>query len=44
MKKVTYLKQLFEAYNSGRISVESYEAGLMNIETFCEEEEEETEE
>lgn len=40
MKMENYLKQLFEAYNEGRISEDAYDAGLMNASNFCDEEEE----
>ena len=39
MKRSEYLKALFEAYNEGRISAEAYDAGLMNIDEFCYEDE-----
>ncbi len=41
MTRSEYLKELFNAYNEGRISVEAYDAGLMNVDCFCEDEEDE---
>lgn len=42
MVKSEYLKQLFKLYNSGEISEEVYDAGVMNADIFCDEESEET--
>ena len=42
MVKSEYLKQLFKLYNSGEISEEAYDAGVMNADIFCDEESEET--
>lgn len=44
MNTDNYLKNLFNAFNEGRISAEAYDAALLNIDIFCEEEEEEEEE
>lgn len=40
MVKSEYLKQLFKLYNSGEISEEAYDAGVINADIFCEEEDE----
>lgn len=40
MKKSEYLDRAFEAYNSGRIDADTYDAMLMNAEEFTDEEEE----
>lgn len=42
MVKSEYLKQLFKLYNSGEISKEVYDAGVINADIFCEEESEQT--
>lgn len=42
MVKSEYLKQLFKLYNSGEISKEAYDAGVINADIFCDEESEET--
>ena len=42
MLKSEYLKQLFKLYNSGEISKEAYDAGVMNADIFCDEESEES--
>lgn len=39
MKRSEYLENLFKAYNEGKISVEAYDAGIQNIDIFCEEDE-----
>ena len=44
MKKSDYLKSLEDALANGRISVEAYDAGIMNLEVFCEEDDEEDDE
>ena len=41
MTKSEYLKQLFKLYNSGEISEEAYDAGVINADIFCDEESEE---
>lgn len=41
MTKSEYLKQLFKLYNSGEISEEAYDAGVINADIFCNEESEE---
>ena len=41
MKRKEYLQNLFQAYNEGKISIDAYDAGLMNIDDFCEPEEDE---
>ena len=33
-----YLRQLFDAYNEGRISAEAYDIAVMNADKFCSEE------
>ena len=38
MKRAEYLKSLFDALNEGRISQDAYEAGLMNMDDFCDDE------
>lgn len=40
MKRSEYLMELAKAYNEGRISEEAYDAALMNISAFCDEEDE----
>lgn len=40
IKRSEYLKQAQEAYDSGRVSEEVYDAMLMNADEFCEDEEE----
>lgn len=39
MKMFEYLEQAFDAYNSGKIDADTYDAMLMNAETFVDEEE-----
>ena len=43
MSRAEYLKRLEDAYSAGRISAEAYDAGIMNADAFCDEEEEEEE-
>ena len=43
MKRSTYLENLTKAYNEGKISAEAYDAGLMNIDVFCDSEDDEDE-
>lgn len=40
MKRNEYLERAFEAYNSGKISEEAYDAMIMNADAFCDDEEE----
>lgn len=40
MTRAEYLKSLFEAWRAGKISDEAYDAGLLNIDAFSEDEEE----
>ena len=35
MKRSEYLKSAFEAFNSGLISAEAYDATIKNIDDFC---------
>ena len=37
-----YLEDAFKKYNEGKISEEAYDAILMNIDNFCEEDEDES--
>lgn len=39
MKRSDYMKKAFDAYNSGRVSAEAYDAMLMNADIFCEDDE-----
>lgn len=41
MSRNEYLARAFEAYNSGRVSAEVYDAMLMNADAFCDDDEEE---
>ena len=41
MKRSEYFEKAFEAYNSGRVSEEVYDAMLMQADAFCEDDEEE---
>ena len=41
MKRNEYLESAFEAYNSGKISEEAYDAMVMNADAFCDDKEEE---
>ena len=36
MKRSEYLEGAFEAYNSGRVSEEVYDAMIMQADAFCE--------
>jgi hypothetical protein len=40
MKRSEYLRRAAEAYDSGRISAEVYDAMLMNADNFCDDDEE----
>lgn len=35
MTRDEYLENLFNAWNEGRISDEAYDAGVSNIDAFC---------
>ncbi len=37
MTKSEYLEQTFEAYNNGKIDADTYDAMVMNVDTFCDE-------
>ena len=39
MKRSEYLEKAFEAYNSGKVSEEAYDAMIMNADVFCDDEE-----
>lgn len=39
MSRNEYLERAFEAYNSGRVSAEAYDAMIMNADVFCDDEE-----
>ena len=39
MKRSEYLEKAFEAYSSGKVSEEAYDAMIMNADVFCEDEE-----
>jgi len=39
VKKKDYLSMLFDLFNSGEISEEAYDAGVMNADEFCDDEE-----
>lgn len=41
MKKSEYLDRAFEAFNSGKIDEDTYDAMLLNAEAFTDEDEEE---
>lgn len=41
MNRAEYMKRLEEAYAAGRISEEAYDAGIMNADIFCDDDEEE---
>ena len=43
MKRREYLSDAFNKYNEGKISAEVYDAIIMNINEFCEDETEEEE-
>ena len=40
MSRTEYMKRLEDAYHSGRISAEAYDAGVMNADVFCDDEDE----
>lgn len=42
MKRSEYMKKVFDAYNEGRIDAETYDAMIMNMDDFCDEEEDES--
>lgn len=37
MTKLEYLKRAFELYNEGKIDADTYDAMLMNVDAFCDE-------
>lgn len=39
MNRQEYMKRLEEAYSAGRISEEAYDAGIMNADIFCDDDE-----
>ena len=39
MTRLEYMHQLFTLYNKGEISAEAYDAGIMNTDIFCDEDE-----
>lgn len=41
MSKQEYMKRLEESYSAGRISAEAYDAGLMNADIFCDDDDDE---
>ena len=41
MKRSEYLQSLAQAYNEGRISIDAYDQALMNIDNFCDDEDDE---
>lgn len=41
MCKQDYLENLFKKYNEGKISEEAYDAAILNIDAFCEDDDEE---
>lgn len=41
MRRSEYLKRLEEAHSAGKISAEAYDAGVINADAFCDDEEEE---
>jgi hypothetical protein len=43
MTRQEYLEHAFEALNSGRVTTEVYDCMLMNIDVFCDDDEEEVE-
>jgi hypothetical protein len=43
MKRREYMKRLAEAVDDGRITPEAYDAAMLNLEVFCEEDEEDEE-
>lgn len=40
MKRIEYMEELAKAYREGRISEDAYDAALMNIDAFCDDDEE----
>ena len=40
MTKKAYMERLERAYAEGRISIEAYDAGIMNADIFCDDDEE----
>lgn len=40
MKRTEYMKRLEEAWATGRITAEAYDAGIMNADIFCDDDEE----
>lgn len=44
MNRHEYLKRLVEAVDSGRITPEAYDAAMLNMEIFCDDEEEDEDE
>lgn len=43
MTRGEYLRQIFEAYNAGKISADAYDAAVMNADNFCDDKEEQDE-
>ena len=41
MTRSEYMRNLREAWESGKISTEAYDAGVQNADIFCDEEEDE---
>ena len=41
MKRSVYLKSLFDKFNAGKISEEAYDAGVMNADAFCDDDDDE---
>ena len=41
MNRQEYMKRLEEAYSAGRISAEAYDAGIMNADVFCDDDDDE---
>ena len=41
MKRNEYLARAFDAYNEGRVDAETYDAMIMNVDIFCNDEDEE---
>lgn len=40
MTRKEYMRKLTEAYDAGRISAEAYDAGMQNIDIFCNDDDE----
>lgn len=40
MTRNEYLKSVFDNFNKGEIGAEAYDAALMNIDAFCDDDEE----